>query len=488
MMRRPAAPLSAVLVSWLAAVGAAPAGAEVATHPRVKEATTFLALWLQAQAAYEQIPGVSAAVVHDQELVWSTGIGWADPARRKPAQPSTVYSICSISKLFTSVAVLQLRDEGRLRLDDPVEKHLSWFAVKSRPLESGPITIDSLLTHSAGFQEDPSFPYWTGKFEFPDRDEIIARLPDEEMLYPAQQRYEYSNLGMFLAGEIVAAASGTPYPKRVTDGVLRPLGLGDTTPEMPSSLRGSRLAVGHSAVRRDGRRVPLPFFQAKAMAPAAGFASTVEDLARFASWQFRVLGTGRTEVLAANTLREMYRVRFMDPAWEAARGLGFKVWRAGSSTMVGHGGDCPGFRTAIQLHPDSRVASIFMANASGVPAEAYAARVHDIVSPALRLAAALPAGGPEPPPSPYLGTYDFGPWGGEFLVFPWEGGLAMLEVPSRDPLGEMVRLGPVPGRPHHFRRLRTDGAPGEPITFEVDDEGRAVRLWRWNNPFPRVGP
>jgi CubicO group peptidase (beta-lactamase class C family) len=427
-------------------------------------------------------------VVSDQELVWSTGMGWADPARKRPATPSTVYSVCSISKLFTTVAVLQLRDEGRLRLDDPLEKHLPWFAVKSRPPGSAPITVESLLTHSAGFQEDPSIPYWTGRFEFPGRDQVIAGLPDEEVLYPAQERYEYSNLGMFLAGEVVAASSGTPYPQRVTESVLRPLGLADTTPEMPAALRGSRLAVGHSALRRDGRRAALPFFQVKAMAPAAGFASTVEDLARFASWQFRLLGSGGTEVLAANTLREMYRVRFMDPAWEAARGLGYRVWRAGNSTMVGHGGDCPGYRTAIQLHPDSRVASVFMANASGVPADAYAARIHDIVSPAVRLAAVAPVEGSPAAPSPYLGSYDFAPWGGEFLVFPWEGGLAMLEVPSRDPLGELVRLLPVPGRPHEFRRMRTDGAPGEPIRFEVDEKGRAIRLFRWNNPFPRLAP
>src|SRR5262245_44955146 len=99
---------------------------EIATHPRIQEATTLVGKWIDAERAFKRIPGVSGAVVYRNEVLWQGGSGYADVERKAPALPTTLYSICSISKLFTSIAVLQLRDKGLLRLDDPVEKHLPW--------------------------------------------------------------------------------------------------------------------------------------------------------------------------------------------------------------------------------------------------------------------------------------------------------------------------------------------------------------------------
>jgi hypothetical protein len=295
---------------------------------------------------------------------------------------------------------------------------------------------------------------------------------------------------MVLAGEVVAAASGTPYADRVRARILEPLGLTSTTPEMPAGLRGGRLATGHSARRRDGSRTTLPFFHTRGVAPAAGFASSAEDLARFASWQFRLLGGAGTEVLHANTLREMQRVHFTDPDWKTTRGLGFKVWRAGDRTFVGHGGDCPGFRTALQLQTEERVATVFMANASGVASEGFARQMYEIVAPAIR--AASSGKGPAVPfdasLSRYQGVYDFAPWGGETIVFPWDDGLAMLDLPSSQPVADLVRLRAVAGKSGHFRRVRANDVPGEVISFDVDADGRALRLWRWNSPFQRTTP
>ena len=478
-----------VVITTALAVAPVPgATQELARDPRVRQALTFLEMWLHGQRTYDAIPGISAAVVHDQQVIWAGGSGLADRERATAATPSTVYSVCSISKLFTSIAVMQLRDEGKLRLDDPVARHLPWFAVKQMYPESGPITIESILTHSAGIQEDPSIPFWTGAFEFPSREQVIAILPSEETLYPAQRHHEYSNIGLFLAGEIVATASSVPYADRVKRRILEPLGLTSTTPEMPAELRGGQLATGYSARRRDGTRVPVKFFQTRAFAPAAGFASTAEDLARFASWQFRLLTRGGREVLAANTLREMQRVHFTDPDWKTTWGLGFRVWRSDERTFVGHGGDCPGYRTALLLQNDDRVATVFLANAGGIASEEFAQRMYEIVAPAIRSAVAGKDIAPAPDTSlfKYQGAYDFAPWGGEFIVFPWEDGLAMLQLPSTQPMAELIRLRAVPGSPGRFRRLRENDVLGEPIDFEVNAEGRVVRMRRWNNPLPKI--
>lgn len=176
------------------------------------------------------------------------------------------------------------------------------------------------------------------------------------------------------------------------------------------------------------------------------------------------MGRGGSEVLDANTLREMQRVQFTDPDWKTTRGLGFRVWRADERTFVGHGGDCPGFRTAFHLQPDDRIATVFMANANGVASGSFAQQMYEIVAPAIRSATSSkdPVPTPDASLSRYQGTYDFTPWGGEMMVFPWEDGLAMLGLPTSQPLADLIRLRAVPGSPGRFRRVREMDVPGEP--------------------------
>ena len=98
---------------------------------KILEALNLIKIWLDAQKDYEEIPGISVAIVHDQELLWSEGFGLSNPSKNTPATSKTIYSICSISKLFTSIAILQLRDKQKLHLKDPVKKHLPWFNISN---------------------------------------------------------------------------------------------------------------------------------------------------------------------------------------------------------------------------------------------------------------------------------------------------------------------------------------------------------------------
>ncbi|GIW52262.1 MAG: hypothetical protein KatS3mg081_1617 [Gemmatimonadales bacterium] len=475
----------------LAVLAAGPAAAQDAARdlredPRVRQALHLLDLWLDAERDYRQIPGISAGVVYDQELIWSKGYGYQDLEAKVPATPATVYSICSISKLFTSIAVMQLRDAGKLRLDDPVEKHLSWFSIQQLYPDRGPITVEGLLTHASGLPREADWPYWTGPdFVFPTREQIIERLSKQKTLYPPETYYQYSNLGMALAGEIVQAVSGEPYARYVRTRILDPLGMASTWPEIPAEERGKRLAVGYSALDREGKRSRLPFFQARGIAPAAGYASTVEDLARFASWQFRLLERGGAEVLSANTLREMHRVHWVDPDWDTHWGLGFSVWRNNDETFVGHGGSCPGYRTQLSLQPRRKIATIFMANALGVSPQPYTMRMYELVAPAIRAAlqGEAVARGPDPAWEKYYGTYSAS-FGGEAAVIPWEDGLGLVYFPTENPRRAVTKLRHVSG--HTFRRVRDDGELAEEVIFEVDSGGRVLRFVRNSNYYPRV--
>ncbi|WP_423928095.1 serine hydrolase domain-containing protein [Candidatus Palauibacter sp.] len=451
---------------------------KAAQDPGVGEALHLLDVWMDAAQAYEGIPGASLAVVHDQELVWAKGYGYAHVERKEPATPSTMYSICSISKLFTSVGVLQLRDQGKVRLDDPVAKHLDWFTIKDGFPEAGPVTIEGLLTHSSGLPREAAAPYWTGpEYPFPTHEEIVDRLPSQAMLYPPRTYFQYSNLALTLAGEIVVAASGHSFDDYVRANILDPLGMSSTFTDLDDRFRGNRLASGYTARGRDGKRGLVPDYRVRGISPAAGFISTVEDLGRFASWQFRVLD-GDDSLLDRNTLREMHRVHWLEPDGETTYGLGFSVWKSDGDTFVGHGGSCPGYRSQLLLRPRDRIATTFMTNGSGVNARSFAQTAFDIVAPALRRAAKGEAGkAADGALQRYTGAYQR-PLGGESAVLVWDGDLHVLSLPSGNPLDAMERLRRIEG--DTFRRVRDNGDLGEAFIFEEMPDG-AMRMWRNNN-------
>ena len=458
----------------------------LADDPRLASALKLIEVWVDAQMAYEDIPGMSMGVVHDQDLVWSRGFGYADVEKKSPATSGTIYSICSISKLFTSISVMQLRDQGKLSLDDPVGRHLSWFKIKNTYPDAPEITLRGILTHSSGLPGEADFPYWTGPdYPFPSREQIIERLSTQEELYPADTYYHYSNLGFTLLGEVVAAVSGQPYTEYYKQHILDPLGLVDTSSEIPSEHKGKRLAIGYSGHMRDGSRKVIPFYFVRGVAPAAGFASTVEDLARFASWQFRLLEKGGKEVLSANTLRQMHRVHWLDPDWETTRGLGFSVSRRNGKIFVGHGGSCPGYRTTLSMCPKDKIAIIVMTNGHDVSPSAYARQIFDIVAPAITKALESPDQGKKADPDleKFVGRYDR-PLSRETHVVIMDGELAMISLPTNNPLNSLTKLKRV--KENIFRRVRKDGNLGEKIIFELGPDGKVTRLIRNSNYAIRV--
>ncbi|HPW17853.1 MAG TPA: serine hydrolase domain-containing protein [Candidatus Aminicenantes bacterium] len=440
------------------------------SDPRVRDAFDVLDKWLDAEAGYKRFPGLVMAVVHDQDVVWTASHGYANIEAKIPARPDTIFSICSISKLFTSVAVMQLRDAGKLQLDDPLSKHLDWFDIKRTDPKAPPITVRSVMRHSSGLPSESDQPYG-GEPDMPWKDlaDIVRNLPGQETLYPPDTYFEYSNLGLSLLGEVVAKVSGRPYGEYIRTRILEPLGMTDTTPFLPEREYGRRLAVGYGRWERAGDRARMPFFQARGATPAAGLASTALDLAKFASWQFRALDNRDAAVLSGYTLREMHRVNWVDWDRKVMWGLGFMNWRHRDTTLVGHSGGCPGYRTKIALSPKDRIAVIVMINAADADVNGYANKPFDLVVPAVLEAARTPGEGRAAPESlrPYTGLYR-AHWA-ETEVFFWQGGLAMMTLPTDDPAGSIRKLRQV--KDNSFKAVRDDGELGEEVLFEFDAKG-----------------
>ena len=470
-----------VLPFVCALVLAASAQANPAEHPEVRGALAIVDAWIEGVRAYDRVPGISVGFVVDQDMLFSRGYGYANVRRKRPADADTIYSVCSISKLFTSIGVMQQRDAGQLTLRDPVTDHLPWFGLE--PLDGNPARIRGLLTHSAGLPRESDFPYWLDeKFPFPTTAQMAERLNDQQMLYPSSSLFQYSNLGMALAGEIVAARSGEAYEDYVQANILDPLEMADTRPHFPEGLHGKQMAVGYRGLLRDGKREPLPPFHTRGIAAAAGFTSTVNDLARFASWQFRTLAGQESEVLSGETLKEMHQVAWVDPDWETTWGLGFAVSEVAGNTVVSHGGGCPGYITSFSMVPKHRLAAIVLTNAADGPAGKITISLLKTVAEALQK-----VGEPvEEPPvdfAPFEGNYGTRIWGGEVALRAWGPHLVGVELPS-DEIDDLVRLKHVSG--DAFVRVTDDGEEREPWRFQRDPEGNVVGVKRHSNVYERL--
>ena len=173
---------------------------DLAKHPDVASNIALLEIWLKANMAYSGLPGVTVGIVHDQKVIYANGFGYADVASKKPVVPNSIFRIASHSKLFTAIAIMQLRDKGKLRLEDPVKKHLSWFDIQDAYPDDPQITIRHLLTHTSGLPREAGSGYWVD-FEFPTIPQVKNRLSQLQTIFPSETQFKYSNLALTLAGE-----------------------------------------------------------------------------------------------------------------------------------------------------------------------------------------------------------------------------------------------------------------------------------------------
>lgn len=449
----------------------------IAEQPDFADAVSVFDRWVEQHIAHRGVPGLSIAVVSDQEIVWSKGYGYSDLATKTPATPSTVYRIGSITKLFTSTAILQLRDAGKLRLDDPVSMYLAWFSVPN-PFDDAPeITIRQLLTHTAGLSREADFPYWTDHI-FPTRDELAESVPEQDAINPPETTYHYSNLGMSLLGEIVAEVSGRPWAVYVQENILGPLGMLNSGTDPDEELL-EKMATAYLLEGPDGSRGVMEYYDAGAIAPAGGIVSTVEDLGRFASLQFRGGPAGGDQILKGSTLREMQRVHWVYDSFSGGRGLGFAVSRRDGTTFVGHGGSIGGNVTNLLMVPDEKIAVIVAINADDGSPLTVARQAYSVFAPPIREATRKPAP-PKPPFDPawkrYVGLYA-DPWGWEYEVTILDEALVIYGYdypPWDDASTGYSELTPVEGTT--FMRPNK-----ELLIFELDDNGDVVRIKRNNN-------
>ena len=464
------------LVCACTPLAAQPVTGNLGQHPEVADALKVLDAWIRATVASRDQPGLSIGIVDDQALIWAKGYGYADLQTKTPATPKTLYRIASISKLFTSTSIMQLRDAGKLQLDDPVAKHLPWFKIQT-PTPGPVITIRHLLTHTSGLPREAVGVNWSD-LTFPKREEMMRRLVEQETVWPAETKWKYSNLALSLAGEVVASVSGEPWAQYVEKHILMPLGMTSTRALPEPDLAG--LATGY------GRRVPdqrdvEPFVDIEAERPAGNLASNVEDLAKFVSLQLRDGEPGGAQILKGSTLREMHRVHWLRPDWKSGWGLGFSVRRVDKQTRVGHGGSLPGHRTQVEIAPKLKLGVIVLTNANDGEPQRYVDQAFTLLTPVVTHATEETK--PDPTPDPawkkYEGVYTWKHSDIQVLVL--NGELMMIWPESENVWESRVKL--KPDGPHTFRMVAATGygPGGELVRFELDSSDRVTRVSTANN-------
>jgi len=204
----------------------------------------FRRLVLEAQTA-ARLPSVAAAVFRGGELDWAEAVGLADVEQRTDTTTDTQYAIAPITKTFTATCVFQLRDEGKLELEDPLSRHLPEAA-------HGTPTLRRLLSHASGLQREPPGEIWE-TLVFPDEEELLRGLEDAEQVLPPGAAWHYSNLAYALLGHVVAHVAGKPFREHLVERLLGPLGLERTTWGRPSPRR-CRTSSSRTRMRSGGSR------------------------------------------------------------------------------------------------------------------------------------------------------------------------------------------------------------------------------------------
>ena len=320
------------------------------------------------------VPGAAWGLVIDGRLAHSGTAGYRDLSSKAPVELDTVFRIASMTKSFTAMAILNLRDEGRLSLDDPAEKYVPELRALVYPTSDSPrITIRHLLSHAEGFPEDNPW----GDRQLADTDAQLSEMMRGGIPFSHAPgvAYEYSNYGFAILGRIVSNVSGISYADYVQRTILTPLGMTSTTLE-PSRVAAGKLALGYRW--EDEQWKPEPILPHGAFGSMGGMLTTIPDLARYIA---AFLGAWpphdgpETAPIRRASLREMQHVWQPAPASVthgasgepqlSAGGYGFALRISQTCEfplVVAHSGGLPGYGSQMRWLPDYGVGIIAFGN------------------------------------------------------------------------------------------------------------------------------
>ncbi|MBX3242859.1 MAG: beta-lactamase family protein [Acidobacteria bacterium] len=343
------------------------------------------------------IVGSSFVFVKDGKVIAEEHFGLANEEKKQAVDRETIYHWASNTKPFTGIAIMQLRDRGLLKLDDPITKYVPELRKVHNSFGSmDEITIKHLLTHSGGFRGG-TWPWRNNKpwepFEPTEWSQLVAMFPFTEVLFKPGSKFSYSNPGIIYLSRIIEEVSGEPYESYIDKNIFRPLGMRntyfDTTP--PHLLKHR----SHSYYIRDGKRTEGRFDADTGITVSnSGLNSPISDMVKYLNFLTGnrnsppargevdvasadgVAGANRSfydVVLKRSSLEEMWQPQLPtavdangNPGFSTDIGLTYFIDRSNNRKLIGHGGDQNGFLSYIDVEPATRQASIIVMNTNVV--------------------------------------------------------------------------------------------------------------------------
>jgi CubicO group peptidase (beta-lactamase class C family) len=349
----------------------------------------------RAYTAADGIVGASALIMRDGRVVARVNVGDQSRAPRVAANDETIYHWGSITKALTAISIMQLRDRGKLSLDDKITRYLPELRQLHDPfglIDS--ITIRMLLSHSAGFRNG-TWPYASGKpwepFEPTTWNQLVAMLPYQELLFKPGTRYSYSNPAFIYLGRVIEQLTGDPWDAYVQKNIFAPLGMTHSyfrnTPYYLAARRSHNYTVVRDSATKGVRTIDNGAdFDPGITAPNGGWNAPLGDLATYVAFLTNTvpLGGSRTnyeQVLARTSLEEMWKpVVPMRDGYEANAelwmGLSYFVKGSGAQRIIGHTGSQAGFRSFFYFNPSTSAGIIAVFNSTNDVAPAQAAYDH----------------------------------------------------------------------------------------------------------------
>jgi CubicO group peptidase (beta-lactamase class C family) len=329
---------------------------------------------MRAFAARSRVPGIAYGVVVDGTLLHVAAVGRREVPTNAPVDTSTVFRIASMTKSFTALAILQLRDAGKLSLDDPAERYVPEMRrLRYATTDAPKITVRHLLSHSAGFPEDNPW----GDQQLARTDAELAQMIARGIPFSTAPgtAYEYSNFGFAILGRIVMNVSGLPYARYVREKILRPLGMTSTTMEA-RTVPAARLAHGYRL--QDGQWLEEAALPDGSFGAMGGMLTSSADLSRWvglmlSAWPAR--DGAESPVLKRASLREMQLVTRFAGGNAARNADGSLSYTSGGyayglrvsqnclfNHIVAHSGGLPGFGSQMRWLPEYGVGIVALGN------------------------------------------------------------------------------------------------------------------------------
>lgn len=317
-------------------------------------ARKYLAWLVDREMAENEITGLSIALIDDQQVIWQQGFGYADLENKIAATPDTVYRAGSIAKIFTAAAAMQLADQGKLDIDQPLTTALPEFSIRTRYPNAAPVTPRNIMCHHSGLPSN----FLQGLFvREPDRFEsVVHKIRDEYQAFPPNYVFSYSNLGMALLGAAIQKVSGEPFEAYMGRHFFQPLGM------TQSSFEPRPIAKAYD------RNKEIEVFSMRDM-PAANLLSNVVDLSQFLKMQFADGKSGQQQILAPESVREMVRIQNKDFPLTFGQfvGLGWMMSGIdvpGGGPVASHGGSLPDSHSMMAILPAHKLGVVVLTNSS----------------------------------------------------------------------------------------------------------------------------